>query len=465
MPIIKRCATEDYVAQNAVLCTPQTLTKEQQDQVIKNLGISELGGGGSTTTEVDFNYNGDNTSSDKAWVTHTVGGKAFVKVGDIPNGTLNLVGGTIQIITPTNSWLNYEVVIDELMLSESIVAGGVSIPATTNGLTQIFYQHTSDQGPISLALICTKVGTYDISFGSWMEVITIQEKGIYLFDNRSYGGNKYACSLSCTLTTQNNSSVGGSSEPATPVDYKGNEMLVFNRGICIGDSVTEGVFNHNNGETTIKKYSYPTFLQRITGIDITNTGVAGLTSKTWYEASLDSTTQWGTWVNNEWVWNTNPQVGANDTKSTALDYSGYDFAVIHMGINDIGFMGDSTVDEMIATFEHYMTLIVEKLKTESKGIKIFLATIIPCFAKPGNTLYEALNDKIRQLAKNIEDAYLIDLNIYSSCATHTVYEQQHLTAIGYYKMASEIVSLISYTMDKNLSDFENIQFIGTNYTL
>jgi lysophospholipase L1-like esterase len=263
--------------------------------------------------------------------------------------------------------------------------------------------------------------------------------------------------MTCTITT-------GKNTEENHATYSGNEIEVFTRGLCIGDSITEGVFNHKDGEVGIKKYSYPSALKRMTGIDIVNAGVSGLTSKTWYEASLNSDTQYGTWVNNEWVWNMSPTGSANDIISKSLDYSNFDFAIIHLGINDIGMMGSATIDETLATYETYINNIITKLKTDSVGIKIFLCTITPAYANPGNRIYELLNERIRAIATAISDVYLIDINTYSDCHINTPYKYGHLTAIGYCKMATEIMSLISSTIRNNLDKFKWVQFIGTNYS-
>lgn len=455
---------------NTVLCTPQSFTEAQKEQIRANIGITSenLGSGSnvSTTTEVTYTYDGNNNSSEHTWVLNSSGGKAFVKLGDIPNGELNLVGGIINVVNPYNTWINHSITITDEMLNATVDKGGVIIPAITEGLTQIFYQHGSDNSPITVLFICTKPGYYDIAFDGWMEVIWVQAKGIYAFDNRSYGGSKYAESFSCTITTiSGGGSASGGTLITNPIEYRGTEIQVFSRGICIGDSITEGVFNHSQGEIVIKKYAYPTILKRITGVDIVNAGVAGLTSKTWYEASLNSNTQYGRWVNCEWVWNVNPQVSSQDTVSTSLDYTNFDFAFIHLGVNDVGMMGNATVAEMINSFEMNINNIISKLKVSNPGIKVFLATIIPCFAISGNTVYNELNDKIRDIANTIDDVYLVDLNTYSECFDGTAYESQHLTAIGHHKMASEIASIISYTMNKQLDEFKTVQFIGTSYTI
>jgi lysophospholipase L1-like esterase len=444
---------------SAVLFTEQTLTEEQKAQARANIGVV-LEEENTVTEKVEYTYDGDRDSDAYTWVLNTANGKAFVKVADIPDGELNLVGGEISVIVPKNTSLNYGFEITQEILDSSVQHGNWVIPAKTSGLQQIYYQHTktNDNSVIAVVLICTRPGTYDISFNAWGEVLNIAEKGIYFFDNREYGGNKYATSMTCTVTTT-------LEEPEeTPIEYSGNEIQVFNRGLCIGDSITEGVFNHSSGEVVIKKYSYPSILKRLTGVDIVNAGIAGLTSKTWYEASLDSNTQYGTWVNGEWVWSMAPEAGEGNVVSTTLDCSGFDFAIIHLGINDIGFMGDATLEETVSTFESNINNIINKLKTESGGIKVFLCTIIPCYAGNTNPVYIALNEKIREIANATADVFLIDLNAYSELFDGTPYENQHLTAVGYHKMAKEIMSLISYTMKNNLNNFKAVQFIGTEYS-
>ena len=128
-------------------------------------------------------------------------------------------------------------------------------------------------------------------------------------------------------------------------------------------------------------------------------------------------------------------------------------------------MGDATLDATVSTFETNINNIISKLKTANTGIKVFLCTIIPSYAVPGNTDYIAMNEKIRQIANSTDDVFLIDLNAYSECQEGTPYSYIHLTAIGYQKMAAEIKSLISYTIKKNLSKFNMVQFIGTAYDI
>lgn len=449
----------------------QKLTDEQKQIAWNNLGIQPGGGGGgseSTTTEVFFNYDGDNETDANKWIINYTGYKIFVKAGEVPEGTLNLVDSVISAITPTNSWLNYSLAITEEKLSEEVDKYGTIIPATQPGLIQIFHQAANDFSPQTIAMICTRPGWYNLAFDDWFETINIEETGVYLFDKRPYGGATYVASWAFTVTTGGTGGGGGGvvvPEYVSPAQYAGTEMSMFSRGICVGDSVTEGSFDSNEGGAVIQKFSYPKILQRLSGVEIVNAGIAGATSQTWYEASLDSTDQWGRWLNNQWVWNTNPDAGPNDTVSTALNYWGYDFVIIHMGINDLGLAGDQGLDAVLNNFETYMNNIIWGFKNANKGIRIFLATIIPSYAPKSNGYYQALNERIKSIVNYTEQCYLIDLNEYSECATEGEYNVIHPTALGYHKIASEVYSYISYIIHENLNEFRTVQFVGTDHTI
>lgn len=469
---------ENFTMGDAVLYTPQNLTEEQKSQARANIGINnnnnnnnnEYVPGTSVTTDMEYTYDGDYTTDANTWITNYGNIRMFVKLGDIPNGELNLVGATITAVNPGNKWLNYSVEITEDHLTDVVNKANVDIPATTPGLIQIYNQHLTDTSKFTILCICTKAGWYDVTFDDWYEIINFPETGIYGYDKRTYGGNEYVESFKFTVTTTTgnngeNSSNGSSSITTLPTKYTGKEIQMFSRGICIGDSVTEGSFDNNEGGAIINKFSYPSILKRLTNIDIVNAGIAGMTSKTWYEASLNSDNQWGKWVNNEWVWNMYPTVTGNDIVSSTLDYSNFDFAIIHLGINDIGLMVDSTIEEVLNSFEININNIISKLKTSSNEIKIFLATIVPSYAPSNNMTYRAMNERIKNIVEATNNVYLLDLNTYSEIASNENYNRIHPTALGYHKLATEIASYISYIINKNLDDFNAVQFIGTNYTL
>lgn len=474
---------ENFVSNNAVLCSPQTLTEEQKAQIRQNIGITSTNtgtpdSGGNITpeavvTEYTYTYDGDTNSEAHSWITNYGDIKVFAKMGEVPAGEINLIGATVSRTNPNNQWLNKTFTITEEHLNKTLTKSGEAIPAVQDGLIQIYDIMSSDFSEFTVLCICTKPGWYNVTFDDWYEIINFPETGIYGYDKRTYGGNDYANSFTFTATTYpsgggNGGGGNGSvSLPDNPIKYTGKEIQVFSRGICIGDSVTDGSFDNNEGGAIIKKFSYPAVLSRLTGFEIANAGIAGMTSQTWYEASLNSDPHWGKWVNQEWVWNMDPPNTGNDIISSTLDYSGFDFAIIHLGINDLAplYDGSGVLETILTNFETYMNNIISKLQTANNGIKLFIATIIPTYATPLNPNYEALNERIKEIVEYTGNAYLLDLNEYSEIATSDAYSVTHPTALGYQKLATEIYAMISYIIKNNLNDFKYVQFIGTNYTV
>ena len=466
---IKKFASEDYVQQSlqnfkyeAVLTTPQSLTEAQKAQARANLGISENvnSGPNEVITNYNYTYNGDTSDESYDWVLNGSGHKMFAKLGELPEGTMNIVGSEITVTNGTNSSLTVHFTVTEEHLTRelSMYDGTMVAQATQTGFTQILQSVGYYSDYSSVLCICTKPGKYIVSFGGWVEWIDFTETGIYGFETRTWGGNEYTSHFTFTATIKGSGGTGSTIGGVTsPVDYKGNEIQAFTRGICIGDSVTEGTLDHSGGTMNKAGTSYPAVLKRLTGLDITNAGIAGATSKTWYETSLNSSTSWGDWVNNEWFW--------REPTGTSLDYSGYDFAIIHLGINDIGNMGNITIEELLVDYEANIYNIINKLKEHNNRIKIFLATIVPSYAPSYNENYKAMNNKIRAIAEATANVYLLDLNNLSNLTMHSAYNVWHPTAIGYVKMAEEIKALISYIISQNLDDFKDIHLIGTDYIL
>lgn len=441
----------------AILYTPQNLTDEQKAQARANLGISEPS---ETVTAYEYTYNGDTDDESYNWVLNGSGHKMFAKLGELPEGTMNIVGSEITVTNHTNSSLTVHFTVTEEHLTRelSMYDGTMVAQATQTGFTQILQSVGYYSDYSSVLCICTRPGKYIVSFGGWVEWVDFAETGIYGFETRTWGGNEYTSYFTFTSTVGGSGGTSGTiGGTDSPVNYKGNEIQAFTRGICIGDSVTEGTLDHSEGTFNKAGTSYPAILKRLTGLDITNAGIAGATSKTWYETSLNSSTSWGDWVNNEWFW--------REPTGTSLDYSGYDFAIIHLGINDIGNMGDLTIDELLVDYETNIYNIINKLKEHNNGIKIFLATIVPSYAPSYNENYKAMNNKIRAIVEATADVYLLDLNNLSNLTMHSAYNVWHPTAIGYVKMAEEIKALISYIISQNLDEFSTIQFIGTDYIL
>ena len=226
-----------------------------------------------------------------------------------------------------------------------------------------------------------------------------------------------------------NSIIKKPAEYANPCDYEGKEITVFNKICCIGDSITSGTFNHNESGTVQyvvdDKYSYPTYLTKLTGVETINLGHGGNDSVQWW--------------NNE----------------QNRDFSGFDCAIINLGINDVAH-GITTEQSGTA-----LESIINALKTANNNIKIFIATIVPAYAQGVSTYYD-INSLIKDLANKIDNCYLVDLTEYSLCKKGTAFEAGHLSALGYYQLAHDYVAIISYIIHSKPNDFKWVQFIGTD---
>lgn len=217
-------------------------------------------------------------------------------------------------------------------------------------------------------------------------------------------------------------------------NYDGSEISVFNKILCIGDSLTEGVFNHrDSGHTeyeTYPKYSYPTFLQKLTNVECTNKGVASMTSVQWYD-----------YFQNRDIW------------------GGYDAAIIQLGVNDAGVYSGWSQESETAFIN-----IINKLQTENNNIKIFVATIMPVQSYSGAN-YDAVSAGIRSLVAALDNpnVILVDMAEYSHTGDSAAYDCGHLSAIGYHRLAQDYKNIISYYISRHLTDFQEVQFIGTDY--
>lgn len=217
------------------------------------------------------------------------------------------------------------------------------------------------------------------------------------------------------------------------MDYDGDEISTFNKILCIGDSITEGTFNYTEGGSSnnvvvYTNYSYPTYLKKLTGCEVSNYGYGGDTAASWYNRYKDT------------------------------DLSGHDACIIMLGIND----GVQSVG--VDSFRTNMTSIINKVKSENTGIKVFVATIVPAYSDYNSKFDAYIAETKRLVSEDFTDAFLIDINKYSKCKYYTYFAQGHLTAIGYQQLAKEFKTLISYTMKNNMKAFRNIQFIGTDKT-
>lgn len=228
-------------------------------------------------------------------------------------------------------------------------------------------------------------------------------------------------------------------EEKTHCNFEGEEIGVFHRGICIGDSLTEGAMNYVNsnggqGYISIREKSYPQYLKKLTGIEIDNFGHGGATSFEWYAMEKDT------------------------------DLSGYDFAIIQLGVNDANRNGTNYGTVWSDDSQQGFLSIVNKLRNENKGIKIFVSTIIPAMSYASQSMID-MCQYIRDFVANLNDknVILLDMQVYGNTKDAEAYNCGHLSALGYWRLAKDYQGIISYYISKHMDEFSEVQFIGTDY--
>jgi hypothetical protein len=169
------------------------------DEMVDSVRSIETGGGVPVTTEYVYEYSGDMEDSNLSWIYSSSGIKIFVKAGEIPNGTINYVGSTVNRKHANNQWLDRTFTITEELLAMTINRG-VDIKAKQNGMVQIFSKESQDTDYFTAICVCTKPGKYNIVFQDWYEAIQFDQTGVYFYDSRNYGGKEYLQSFLFSAT-------------------------------------------------------------------------------------------------------------------------------------------------------------------------------------------------------------------------------------------------------------------------
>jgi lysophospholipase L1-like esterase len=185
---------------------------------------------------------------------------------------------------------------------------------------------------------------------------------------------------------------------------------LFNKGICIGDSLTEG---YHTSTDIDKDRSYPKYLSNLTGWITENAGVSGITTMGWY-----------------------------DTYSGDYTYTDYDFAIIYLGSN--GGLTDTLVaDTNFADYNNYANTntgsyckIIEKILSANPNCKIF---IVRWDGSVTSNVTQQIATKYGIDAINLLDKTWFDVTLPS---LHT--DATHFNSVGYLTLAKNIQNWIEY---------------------
>ena len=257
-------------------------------------------------------------------------------------------------------------------------------------------------------------------------------------------------------------------ESEQPQNYQGREICVFDKMVCIGDSIIHGGGDAPDVSTITPKrtvddqdYSIPTLLHKMYGIETVNLGRSGATTESWYEFYTD------------------PEHPERESL-----WSGYDAALIRIGNNDYNYCSASpdgygdTPAEAAVRSKTNIKLIIDKLKQDNPGIRIFLCTLSKANSYDTKAQYRIpLMEAIREIPNEHvdpsdensplygESVFIVDTNQYSNYQSSGGYYYGHPTAIGYQAIAQDIGSIISYIIKTQNEKFKWVRWIGTDHAV
>ena len=229
-------------------------------------------------------------------------------------------------------------------------------------------------------------------------------------------------------------------------------LSLFHTVGCIGDSLSSGESAYKSGGTVhyVDRYafSWGQCLARLTGNTYYNFSQGGLSSKTWL------TSQHCT--------------DCFDGNHTC------DMYFIGLGQNDknqsltVGTTADINLSDYTQNADTYcgnMGQIIQRLQILQPKAPIFVF-IDP--APPSGD--QAYNNVIPSIVELFDNVWIIDLKTYAKAlfteASEIIGSQLrsgHYSALGYQEIAFVIATYVDWIVRNNLSDFSQVEFIGTNY--
>lgn len=247
--------------------------------------------------------------------------------------------------------------------------------------------------------------------------------------------------------------------PPTTLNYHASFCAIFRTWGFIGASFDSGAYEYteNNATQYIQDYdsSWGQHFCRINGCEGYNFSYGGWTAKNWCSTST-----------NERAWKNGQGKPATELKQGyVIRFGGNDYnSDIEIGSLDTDVnLNDYT--QNADTFAGWMAGVIQRIKSVNPRAFFFVVTTRNVGTPSARQ--SAVNEVIRALPNIFTNVYLIDMWQYSLnwglVATRPYKNGGHGNAAGYFYEAILFNTLIDWVIRKNLSDFKEVQFVGTNY--
>lgn len=210
---------------------------------------------------------------------------------------------------------------------------------------------------------------------------------------------------------------------------------LFSNVICIGDSLTYGYNTNTSADRTTS--AYPHQLAKMTGWNVENKGIGGITSVTYWNAMNDSS-----------------DIEYNNVEH---DYSSYDLGIIYLGTNGGGYTYTLDEDTSSGDYTTYadtntgrLCSMIEYIRSTNPDLRIFL--VLGAFNN-ADILYDiaAKYDYVYVIKLNNE---YYNINTGANTSMHPTGDVIHCGRIGYLTQAKSILLGICQTVLDNLTEFE-----------
>ena len=220
---------------------------------------------------------------------------------------------------------------------------------------------------------------------------------------------------------------------------------------CIGDSLASGesVYTQadgSNGYADLYEHSWGQYLARMTGNKYYNWSSGGHTTETWLTSSYATECFDGEHKCEAYIIG----LGQNDYNRGLAIGGSSDIDVANHNNNASSYYGN-------------YGKIISKIKEIQPRARIFVLT------DPSSATETAgYNDAVREIATMFSNVYLVDLyehgrDLFNSGVIAACSRSGHFNAIGYREISLIIASYIDWVMRNDVSEFVDIEFIGTNY--
>ena len=244
-------------------------------------------------------------------------------------------------------------------------------------------------------------------------------------------------------------------------------VSLFHDWGVVGASFDSGEMNYDNNTNAVDMYDF-SWLQvmcRMNGVTGYNFSKGGWTAKTW----CNNTTERG-WGNGVVGASANPKkayivsYGENDQKvfsdaatPTYTDGNGM-AGDLSTDINTSGDFAPTTGHD---TFAGWMACIIQRIKSVQPKAVIFVKTMWH-----NRTDVKGVNTVIRDLPNYFTNVYIIDIWEYypANMFNSEYFTGGHPNALGYEFYAAIFNTYIDWIVRSNYALFNQVQFIGTNYS-